>query len=426
MNDPGVAKNYFLQSNDYIHIPVAQKVVEIEGAIIRPMAYELLDNENLTHLIRYAGGAKPNAYLSDVQVTRYLDDRKIITNVNLRDLSASGGDYILLNGDVVEIKLIEEKPENFVTVSGAVVFPGDYERSAGMRISDLIRKSILKPEARLDFGYLLNYQPDGTYRYERVNLEDVLNNPSSAANLELTDQDILEVMTLKTFADIGFFSVMGAVRNPDTFAFNPEGRLKLEDALLLAGGPMIDASDFGYIMRFDPREPKTIEYIHFNVREALENPSSPANSDIRAGDQIYVFDKAGRRDDLTVSIFGAVRNPGTFVYGPGMRLIDIISLAGGFSFEADNQRIDIARSEFSAKQNIKITQFTTQLPRDFEALDLRDGGMLLKPYDHIYVRTIPEFELQQTVRIEGEVKTGPRVAFAILAAQKHLERNLES
>ncbi|MEP6647643.1 MAG: SLBB domain-containing protein, partial [Saprospiraceae bacterium] len=52
MNDPGVAKNFFLQNNDYIHVPVAEKVVEITGAVIRPMGYELLDKENLAQLLK--------------------------------------------------------------------------------------------------------------------------------------------------------------------------------------------------------------------------------------------------------------------------------------------------------------------------------------------------------------------------------------
>ncbi len=99
MNEPSVAANYFLQNNDYIHIPVAQKVVQILGAVTRPMAYELLDHENLSQLIKYAGGTKPNAYMADVRVMRYLNDKKVVTNVNFRDLATNGGDYVLYDGE---------------------------------------------------------------------------------------------------------------------------------------------------------------------------------------------------------------------------------------------------------------------------------------------------------------------------------------
>lgn len=403
MADPGVAKNFFLQDNDYIHIPVAQKVVTIEGAVTRPMTYELLDDENLLDLVKYAGGAKANAFLSSVQITRFLGDKTIITNVNLKELEQSGGDYVLFNGDIIEIKSIQVRSVNTVTISGAVAYPGKFERREGMRVSDLLSRSILRPDARLDFAYVLRFQPDSTFRYERINLQEILNNPGSPTNLELSDQDEVYVMTLKTFVNPGYFSVVGAVKNPDTFAFNPEGRLRLEEAILISGGLLQDASDFGYIIRYDPKEPKTLEYLHLNLREALDNPASKYNVDIKAGDQITIYEKSLRRDEMTVSIFGAVRNPGTFTFGPGMRLADLVSLAGGFKYEADHERIDIARSHFDQRPSQRIEQFTVVMAKDFEIDYEEDNSVELKPFDHIYVRTIPEFELQRTVEIRGEV-----------------------
>lgn len=404
MNDPGIAKDFFLQNNDYIHIPVAKKVVSIKGAVIRPMTYELLDEENLTQLLEFAGGAKANAYLSSVQVTRYMNDGAVITNVNLKELTESGGDYVLFNGDVVEIKTISGGVQNIVTVEGAVRYPGEYERRKGMRVADLVNESVLRSDARLDFAYLLHYQEDGTYKYERLNLEEAITNPGSASNVELSNLDMVQVMTLKSYVEPGTFSVIGAVQQPDTFAFNPDGRLRLEDALLLAGGTLNDASDFGYLLRQDPREPKQVEYIHLDLKAAMEDPVSNANIVIQSGDQINVFSKGGRRDEVTVSVFGAVRNPGEFSYGEGMRLADLISLAGGFKFEADNDRIDIARSFFHHKDQVRIQQLTTSLPRDFELYYERDSSKVLAPFDHVFVRAIPEFELQRTVRVEGAVK----------------------
>ncbi len=402
MNDPSVADNFYLQNNDYIHIPVAQKVVTIRGAVTRPMRYELLEDENLVQLIRYAGGATPKAYLGGVQVTRYLQDKKVITDVNLRDLMGQGGDYILLNGDIIDIRDVSEAAENYVQVSGAVNFPGNYERKPGMRISDLMAMAVPRPEARMDFAYLLRYQADGTFKFQRINLQEAVSHIASADNMELNDKDVLQVMNLKTYADASYFTLEGAVKSPGRYSFDPNGRMRLEDALLLAGGPVMDASDNGYLIRSDPKEPKQFEYIDINIREALDNPASAANLEIRSGDLIRLFDKASRRDDLFVSVFGAVRTPGRYTYASDMSLGDVINLAGGFTFEADNKRIDIARIDIDDQNNLKITQTTTALAqRDYQ---MDDQSMMLKPFDHIYVRTIPEFELQQTVRIDGEVR----------------------
>ncbi|MGB4849666.1 MAG: SLBB domain-containing protein [Saprospiraceae bacterium] len=404
MNDPGVAKNFFLQNNDFIHVPVAEKVVEIEGAITRPMAYELLDKENLSQLIKYAGGTKANGYLSDVKVTRYLDDKQVITNVNFRELAASGGDYVLYNGDKVEIKTIEDNTLNFVNVSGAVYFQGKYERRPGMRVADLLNQSKLKSEARLDYAYLLKFQQDSTYRYQRINLQSILDNPSSSENNELSNGDQLQVMTLKSYVDPSSFSIAGAVRNPDTFAITTDGNLKLEDAILLAGGLLVDAEDNGYIFRQNPSEPKRAEYIQINIREAFDHPGSNANVEIKAGDQIRVFGKSDTRDILTVSVYGAVRSPGTFPFGPDMKLADLVNLAGGFTFGADHDRIDISRSEYGDGREVKITQYTTQLPSDFGLKDSGNTSFKLEPFDNVYIRNIPQFEPQSTVFIKGEVR----------------------
>jgi protein involved in polysaccharide export with SLBB domain len=403
MVDPGVANNYFLQDNDYIHIPVAQKVVTIEGAVTRPMSYELLDTENLLDLVKYAGGAKANAYLSLVQVTRFMNGKAIITNVNLEELAKGGGDYILFNGDIIDIKTIGEAVSNTVSVIGAVVYPGRIERREGMKVSDMLDRSVLRPDARLDFAYLLRYQQDSTFKFERINLQEILDNPSSASNVTVSDQDVLHVLNLKTFVNPTVFSVTGAVKEPDTFAFNPEGRLKLDEALILAGGLLPEAADYGYILRYNPREPKTIDYIHLDINGAMEDPFGPDNIDIKAGDQILIYDKGSRRDDVTVSIFGEVRNPGEFTFGPGMRLADLVNLAGGFKFGADNGRIDIARSEYGDGKSLKIVQHTTSLPIGFEAND-DDTSLELKPFDHVYVRAVPDFEFQRTVLLEGEIR----------------------
>lgn len=404
MNDPSVAKDFYLHDNDYIHIPVAQKVVQIQGAVNRPMSYELLDAENLTKLLEYAGGVMATGYLSDVQVIRYLEDRQVVTNINFQELSKGGGDYILYNGDVITIKKIEDGAYNFVTVAGAVQFPGNYEIKEGMRVSDLIAQSKLKPESRTDFAYLLRYQPDSTFRYERIDLAAATQAPGSQADAILNSRDRLEVMTLKIFASPTFFSVSGAVRNPDRFAFEPDGRLKLEDAILLAGGLSLEAADHGYVLRQDPSEPKRVEYLHVNLREAFDNPGSSENIDIRPGDRIVVYNEGVIRDDFKVNIYGEVREPGEFSYGEGMTLADLINLAGGFTFQADRNRIDIARSEFGPGENLRITQYTASLPLDFNINTGEDKSLLLQPFDHIYVRSVPEFEPQQTVFVGGEVR----------------------
>ena len=63
MTKPETKASYDLQNNDVLFVPVAQKIVTLQGAVNRPMRYELLERETLKDLIEYAGGLKYNAYM---------------------------------------------------------------------------------------------------------------------------------------------------------------------------------------------------------------------------------------------------------------------------------------------------------------------------------------------------------------------------
>jgi len=130
-------------------------------------------------------------------------------------------------------------------------------------------------------------------------------------------------------------------------------------------------------------------------------PDSEANLEIFSGDVIRVFDKGNSRDNMTVSIYGSVHNPGMFPYGPGLTVADLVNLAGGLTYEADSSRIDLARANLVEGQSVSITQTTTSLTVHSSGGATSVG---LQPFDQVYVRAIPEFELQQTITISGEIK----------------------
>ena len=54
-----------LQPGDVIFIPPIVKRIGINGDINRPAFYELIEDENISDLIKYAGGLNPTANLGD-------------------------------------------------------------------------------------------------------------------------------------------------------------------------------------------------------------------------------------------------------------------------------------------------------------------------------------------------------------------------
>jgi polysaccharide biosynthesis/export protein len=71
INNPSIVDNFYLSDNDMIVVPLAQKVVDLKGAVKRPYKYELKPNENLKVLLNYAGGFQANAKRDILQINRY-------------------------------------------------------------------------------------------------------------------------------------------------------------------------------------------------------------------------------------------------------------------------------------------------------------------------------------------------------------------
>ncbi|MBP6538830.1 MAG: SLBB domain-containing protein, partial [Saprospiraceae bacterium] len=192
LQNPIISQEFYLAENDYINVPVAQKLVTITGAVNRPFRYELIDNESLKELVNFAGGFKANALKGNIQIKRIENDSIRIIDVNFAELEKSGRNFGLLNGDVIEVSQINENVKNEVTVLGAVENPGTYAMAKNEKISDLLKKAILLDNAVTTIAYLKRFNDDfKTIRYEFVNIEKAIASPNSAENLTLNKGDEL-------------------------------------------------------------------------------------------------------------------------------------------------------------------------------------------------------------------------------------------
>ncbi len=401
MADPTIAQDFYLEENDIIQVPISERVVEIKGSVNRPMRYELTDGEQLHQLIDYAGGFRPDAYKEILQLKRYQDDQQLVIDIFYNQLVDEQSDFTLQNGDVLTIRTIPSPYRNFVSVSGSVELPGEYEFSQGMRINDLIDKAQLNDESERSFAVLRRSNRDGTYNFERVDLLDILQNPASSQNLLLAPGDQLTIYPKGKFVDVHEFAVGGQVRSPGNFSYDPSQNLRVHDAVLMAGGLTPGATDFAYIIRRNlaTNEP---EYISIDIQAVMSNPTVGDNLIIQPGDQLRIQSKAVFIDQATVKIDGAVRSPGTFAYDESMSLRDLILLANGLRMEAKTNRVEVSRLIIEQNTPTKVIVANLQLGSDLNAEN--DPGFQLQPYDQVFVRMVEEFEFQKTVFIDGEVK----------------------
>ena len=405
LQNPIISQEFYLAENDYINVPVAQKLVTITGAVNRPFRYELIDNESLKELVNFAGGFKANALKGNIQIKRIENDSIRIIDVNFAELEKSGRNFGLLNGDVIEVSQINENVKNEVTVLGAVENPGTYAMAKNEKISDLLKKAILLDNAVTTIAYLKRFNDDfKTIRYEFVNIEKAIASPNSAENLTLNKGDELIISSKASYVDKYEMIVEGAVRTPSTITLDMEKNLKVSDAVFMSGGLRNDAIvEFAYIFRRKTNDAKTQEYIPVNLKDALENVVSSSNLSLFPGDRMVVYSKENYTDESFVKVAGAVRSPGEFLYNPTLKLKDVILLAGGFKREASYDRIDVYRLYFEDNKATRVLAANLRLDENY---NLKAGSLdfELQPFDQIFVRTAPEFELQRNVFINGEVR----------------------
>lgn len=496
MDNPSAQNDLYLQNNDVIFIPVSERLVSINGAVKRPMIYELIEGEDLFQLIEYAGGLAANAYTEIIQIERIQNNQRTIIDVNFQDLINSKNDFELLNGDKVSLKTIPRPFENFIEINGAVEFPGKFALESGMRLSDLISKGVLLKEARRDIAFLLRTNNDQTPSWVKVDINEIQNNPNSPQNIILNPKDRLQISTLERYTDKATISISGTVRSPGEFPYDSDETIRVEDIILLAGGlapnatetayikrvdptnrtdrdyikinvfdallnnqdtlnnvvlkPFdelvvyskesfsdaykvsiggsvrnpgeyafdegirisdliyfsngleLDATDFGYIQRTDPTNAKLRQYIRVNnLHGIVANPNLAANINLAPQDVLQVYSKLTYTDGATVSVEGSVRTPGEYKFDPTLGLKDILTMAGGLKLEASPSRIDIFRIVIQKDQPTKTIVTTLEVNDNFEIVG--GGSLGLQPFDKIVVRTVPHFEFQQMVQIQGEV-----------------------
>jgi len=146
----------------------------------------------------------------------------------------------------------------------------------------------------------------------------------------------------------------------------------------------------------------------------------PPGFRLEDGDVVRVDALADATDEYVVAVTGMVQQPGRYPWRPGMTVRDLMLLARGPRIGADLREAEIARLPADRTQGQLAT--TVRFPLDSSYLIDRDSAgrfigppglpfaasgtapdVPLEPYDNVLILKQPEFELQRTVTIEGEV-----------------------
>ncbi len=406
MNDPTIKDHFDLRENDIIYVPVAKKLVSVYGAVKRPMRYELLHNEGLKDLIRYAGGLKVNAYPNFVQIQRYVDGEVKLKEFNLSEVLSGKIKVKLQNGDIVRIKSIKQPLTQYVKITGSIYYPGQYALNKNSTLSKLLANAKPTTDAKTDLIFVDRTRPDETVKVLTIPWKQL---QRSGKDFTLMPRDVIKVPSLVTYRDTRYISVDGYVRAPFTKLLASNDHLSIKQAIELAGGLKPSAFPVAYVFRKDLINPAKMQYIRVDLKNA-------DNFMLQPGDRLNVYDNSSFTNVGEVQILGAVKKPLKFTFDPSLTVQGLITAAGGFNVGAAYNRIEVFRTKISHTEETRLNEITVEVDSNYKVIS--PANFNLQPYDLVVVRFIPGFTLGRTVEISGEINYPG--AYALTSRQIHV------
>lgn len=351
-------KDPLVQDNDHLAVyAVGQAhftpdhVVTISGEVVAPGPYPRSENMKLSALLSLAGGRKPGAGDQIVvtharQVIGSKNQSMQSVRVTTRGALSSTDDVTLEDGDVVTIQGLGGYVETVQTVivSGAVEHPGPIPlTSKSMRLSDAIKLAGgLRKEAYTP-GAEFHRDPKGMLTNTQVNLaqsigklRDLLNNNEYQRDAAVSRLDIITAtgQAQADSAGAGLLGLAGGASAAAAAAALPSAAASAVSSQLANGQVPVTAARTMTGAQIQPDGALAV-----NLPLALQKPGGNDDILLKDGDQITVPEAP-----TTVQLIGAVVHPVGVVWKPGKQLQFYISQAGGFTFDAAKDSIEIIRA----------------------------------------------------------------------------------
>mgnify|MGYP002783412433 FL=1 len=364
--------------------------VTLIGQVVRPGTYTLSSLATVFNALYLSGGPDPaRGSFRDIRVYR---GNRLIRTLDIYDflLRADQSDNVRLQDqDIVFVNHFDTRVE----LTGEVKQPAIFEVRKGETLRNV-----------------LNFAGGYTDKAYTASLTLRRNTPKELQIVTITANEIPTLIPQRgdrysVGAIIGRYenrvSISGAVFRPGEFALQKNATLS--QLIRNAEGLREDAFlNRATIRRLRPNlDP---EIISVDLGKLLRGESEDIL--LQREDEVSVQSVNNLRESRTVSIEGAVNQPGNFTYADSMTVANLVVLGGGFTDGATASRIEIARRVkedtvgLPASQNVRIISLAID---DNLRLNEVDARMVLKPFDQVYVRTSPRYEPQKMVYIGGEV-----------------------
>ncbi|MCR8894177.1 SLBB domain-containing protein [Bacteroides sp. ET336] len=363
--------------------------VNVMGEVMVPGTYTLSAFASVFHALYSAGGITDLGSLRDIRVSR---NGNTVANVDVYEYILQGktdGNISLQEGDVIIVPTYEA----IVKVEGKVKRPMKYEMKSDESISTLLKYAGFFAANAYKNSVRVVRQEGRQFSVATVDRDKF-------ASFKVMDGDVVTADSI-----INRFSnkleVVGAVYRPGIYEFC-ENINTVKELLTQADGLLGDAFTNRAVL-YRQRENLTSEVLSVDVK-GIMNGTAP-DVELKNNDLLYIPSIHDIKYAGDVYISGEIKKPGIYPYSDNMTLEDFVITAGGLKDEASLVRVDVSRR---IKDN-KGTEVTETVGQNF-TFGLKDGfivdgepGFVLEPYDQVFVRKSPGYNVQKNVKVNGEV-----------------------
>lgn len=362
--------------------------VNVMGEVKQPGTYSLSSFASAFHALYSAGGVSDIGSLREINVVR---KGKKVATIDVYQFIMKGtlsGDLQLQEGDAVIVPAYQQ----LVELKGNVKRPMYYEMKDGETVKDLLQYA----GGLSDKAYTKNI---------RILRTDGIENQVCTVKKEMfptfktQNGDLIEVESvLDRFTNR--LEIKGAVYRPGLYQLGEISTVR--QLIEAADGLMGDAFTSRAVLQ---REKSDLTREVLSVDIAGIMGGNTPDIDLQKNDILYIPSIHDLNDMGTITIHGEVAAPGQYVWANNMTIEDIVIQAGGLTEQASTARVDIARRI----KDPKSEEESLVLGETFR-FELKDGFLIdgdrsftLQPYDEIYVRKSPSYQIQKNVTISGEV-----------------------
>lgn len=360
--------------------------VYVAGEARRPGGYTVSGLTNLFNLLYLSGGPTDNGSLRSIQVIR---NNKVIREVDFYEFIKKGilGQNVRLEDqDIIQYPIYK----NRVKVEGEVKISSIFE---------LKEKETLQQVLQFAGGF-----------GEKAYVQSVIVKTKGETGLQIKNVPASDFSTFVLMAGDGVtvgaidslyenkVMIAGEINRP-----GPYGLLKNENLSSLiarAGGIKENAfANRGFIQRMMPGV--NTQMIPFDVQEILAKKQPDIL--LVKNDSIVIFSARNFLTNTFVTISGGVKKPGSYSYQKGMKIEDLIALAGGFTVDAAFHKVELNRLKKDNQENLSNQILTRSKVSVDSSLRSSASSLALEPFDDVLVPKLLNYRLLGSVKVRGEV-----------------------